>query len=643
MVKIEDSTENAIISSRGNNVIVPKIEPSDDVRPSSGPIILKEEFGASSSSSNLRLQFIEMGFNPNLVDIVLKENGDNDAEIILNELFTRSALENPGAESSISLNELFDSDNEEESKPYTNYTEKRSYLLSMNFSEQQIDSAMQQLGEEAQIEQLVDCIFNSQEENEMKPSINTNISFDEESNTENLYGVAEKSLLLFKMGFTEEEISSAIDKFGVKISVTELADSILANRVRVNTNHIDDSKEHVIINNTRSYLKPENQENQENQETKISFNPSTSNPTFHYQSTFATPNPVISNPVFPNPDSDSRPNKKLKKPIFTNNSTSNNPLKDETNHDAPPGASNPPYFIYGNVIPVSEETWNRLSRFLFNIQPEFLNSQFFSCLNRKEGYIHNLPPQKRDYIIPKSPVSIETALPFTREFWPNWDLRNKFNNNIFGTEIMESRQLCDRLEKMIKNSQNLSNEKKSYVIEKCEDFNLIWVGDRKLGFLEPDQLERVMGYPFDHTRLTDPFDRSKAMRDCFQTDTIGYILSPLKYLFPDGIRILSIYTGIGGAEIGLNRLGLRIKCLVSVDSSETHRKIIKNWWESKIDGDLKGELRQIEGVSKIRSGKIEELIREFGGFDLVIGNWMDWNRFFEFVRVLQRVRSLMNG
>jgi len=53
-----------------------------------------------------------------------------------------------------------------------------------------------------------------------------------QAKTELLYGVMEKKILsLLQMGFTEEEVSSAIDNFDQRATVQELADSILARRI----------------------------------------------------------------------------------------------------------------------------------------------------------------------------------------------------------------------------------------------------------------------------------------------------------------------------------------------------------------------------------------------------------------------------
>jgi len=55
----------------------------------------------------------------------------------------------------------------------------------------------------------------------------------------------------------------------------------------------------------------------------------------------------------------------------------------------------PPFFLYENVVEIPKDTWHQLKQFLYNVEPEFVNSQSFSTLTRKKGYIHNLPVEKR--------------------------------------------------------------------------------------------------------------------------------------------------------------------------------------------------------------------------------------------------------
>lgn len=316
--------------------------------------------------------------------------------------------------------------------------------------------------------------------------------------------------------------------------------------------------------------------------------------------------------------------------------------------------ANPPYFLYGNVVEIPKATWRQLSEFLYNVEPEFVNSQFFSALSRKEGYIHNLPTEGRRNLVPRSPMTIEEAFPFTRQCWPSWDTRKQLNS--VATEVAGIEQLCERLGKMVRDSGGyLSQEKKTHIMHQCKLANLIWVGPDRLSPLDPQQVERILGYPRKHTNLfgLNPQDRIEAMRYSFQTDTLGYLLSVLKDLYPDGLRVLSIYSGIGGAAIALHRLGIPLQCVVSVDQSDTNRKILRRWWSNT---EQKGQLRQINTIWKLKINVLEDLVKEFGGFDIIIGGnfssckggttvnstmGMDSNQFFEYVRVVQRVKHIM--
>ncbi|KAI3779391.1 hypothetical protein L2E82_09107 [Cichorium intybus] len=132
-----------------------------------------------------------------------------------------------------------------------------------------------------------------------------------------------------------------------------------------------------------------------------------------------------------------------------------------------------------------------------------------------------------------------------------------------------------------------------------------------------------MGYPIYHTRGVSRNERFKGLGNSFQVDTVAYHLSVLKKLYPHGINVLSLFSGIGGAEVAVHRLGIPMKNVVSVEKSE-------------------------------------EWIGCFGGFDLVIGgspcnNLSGGNRwtrdglegehsslFYHYPRILEAVKSLMN-
>ncbi|THU54588.1 hypothetical protein C4D60_Mb10t26690 [Musa balbisiana] len=317
--------------------------------------------------------------------------------------------------------------------------------------------------------------------------------------------------------------------------------------------------------------------------------------------------------------------------------------------------SRAPYFFFGNVVDVSRETWRRLSEFLYGAEPEFASCQFFSAFMRKEGYLHNLPSGRRFYILPKPPVTLGEALPHTQRWWPSWDTRKQLGCINAETKVVQ--QVCEQLGKMMMDSQGmLSKEQQANVLHQCKTLNLMWVGQYKLSPIEPDQVEGILGYPRHHTRIwgLEPDERLRALKYSFQTDTLGYYLSVLKSMFPDGMRVLSIYSGIGGAEVALHRLGIHLKCVISIEPSNINRRIIRRWWQYT---GQSGELILVRGVEKLTTQMLENLVHKFGGFDLIIGGnpgpcipgscnasilmGMGQNPFFEFVRVFQRVRSIM--
>lgn len=138
---------------------------------------------------------------------------------------------------------------------------------------------------------------------------------------------------------------------------------------------------------------------------------------------------------------------------------------------------------------------------------------------------------------------------------------------------------------------------------------------------------------------------------------MGYHLSVLKSLFPGGINLLSLFSGIGGAEVALHRLGIPLKNVVSVELSEPCRTIVRNWWE---ETNQKGNLIHVADVQEVTAERIAQWISRFGGFDLVIGgspcnNLAGRNHvsrdglegkhsslFFDYFRILDLVKSMMS-
>ncbi|KAE9455029.1 hypothetical protein C3L33_13041, partial [Rhododendron williamsianum] len=235
---------------------------------------------ASSSGSNLRSSFIAMGFTQSLVNKVIEEKGEDDVDLILETLFAYSARQNPQSESSDSLDGLF-SDNKDDvtaeshpqevlRKPYSESSDsldglfgddkdtscspniagvicpkeepdildggnddRRASLLMMNFSVDKVDFAMNKLGGDAPISELVDFIFAAQiaESQGHDNTHHGNEGTIEEASTESLFGTMDKTLRLLEMGFSENQISAAIEKYGSEVPITELAGSICGDEI----------------------------------------------------------------------------------------------------------------------------------------------------------------------------------------------------------------------------------------------------------------------------------------------------------------------------------------------------------------------------------------------------------------------------
>ncbi|ESQ28293.1 hypothetical protein EUTSA_v10019614mg, partial [Eutrema salsugineum] len=280
----------------------------------------------------------------------------------------------------------------------------------------------------------------------------------------------------------------------------------------------------------------------------------------------------------------------------------------------PDVARGPPYFYYENVAIAPKGVWAKISSKLYGIKPEFVDSQYFCAAARKRGYIHK-------------------ALPWAER----------------------CAQMTNKIRKVLeKDDKNLFVQKE--IIEQCKRWNLVWVGKNKVAPLEPDEIEKLLGFPKDHTRgggITKT-DRYKSLGNSFQVDTVAYHLSVLKHLFPKGIKVLSLFSGIGGGEVALRRLQIPMKVIVSVEISEVNRNILRSFWEeTKQMGDVLIEFKDVQALD---DHKIEELMDHYGGFDLVIGgspcnNLAGANRvsrtglegdqsslFFEFCRILDVVR-----
>ncbi|ONH90178.1 hypothetical protein PRUPE_8G038800 [Prunus persica] len=325
----------------------------------------------------------------------------------------------------------------------------------------------------------------------------------------------------------------------------------------------------------------------------------------------------------------------------------------KTHRNLPEAALGPPYFYYENVALTPKGVWSTISRFLYDVQPEFVDSKYFCAAARKRGYVHNLPIENRFPLIPLPPHTIHEAFPLIRKWWPSWDTRTKLNCVL--TSIASAKS-TERIRKALEDYDSEPPLRvQKYVLDECRKWNLVWVGRNKVAPLEPDEVEMLLGFPKNHTRGISRTDRYKSLGNSFQIDTVAYHLSVLKDMFPNGINLLSLFSGIGGAEIALHRLGIRLKNVVSVEISAVNRNVVRSWWEQT---NQRGNLYDLDDVQQLNGDRLEHYMTSFGGFDLVVGgspcnNLTGSNRlhrdglegkesslFYHYYRILDLVRSI---
>ncbi|KAG9459874.1 hypothetical protein H6P81_004382 [Aristolochia fimbriata] len=621
----------------------------------------KEESPASSSSSHLKSAFVSMGFSSSLVEKVIAESGDADADVILETLFTYNVLETssfpnspndqvfPKSEKSSSEDFTLSSSEEIEENDETAEisSDRRKSLLKMDFSSKEIDLAIGRLGEDAPIEELLDCILAARMGPDSQATdigSSTHDSTKEEVITnEALFGAMNKTICLLEMGFKENEISEAIDKFGAQVPMLKLADFILKEEKddlpKIDGHWSKDnsesagsgSQDHFFCRSTKKGKRAHVMSSDD----KYGLKRGKSDSFDDQLSYFRIPKPEVGEMETETSTSKESPTPPL-------NRYRGNPqhMDDQM-----------PYFLYGNVVDIPKQTWAKISQFLYHIEPEFVKTQLFSALKRTEGYIHNLPCGNRFHILPRPAMTIEDMFPHTKKWWPSWDTRKQLSCVRF--ENMGVDRTCDRIRKILADSQGVpSKEQQREILHQCEANNLIWVGFYEVAPIQPDQVEKILGYQVGHTQVgaCGSKERVRVLRNSFQTDTLGYHLSSLKNIFSDGLRVLSVFSGSGGAEVALHRLGIQLKVVVCVESSKLNQEILRKWWS---ESRQTGELVMVKDVEALRVKMMDKLIARFGGFDLIIcgspctdtdresAAGMNFPLFFEFTRVLQRLKQRM--
>ncbi|KAK8500466.1 hypothetical protein V6N13_068194 [Hibiscus sabdariffa] len=590
-----------------------------------------EEASSSGESPSSKLidQFVGMGFSREMVTKVIEEKGEENSNLILETLLEYSASTLPSSSNSKMIN----------------------HFVGMGFPEEIVVKVVQENGE-GNTESILETLLtysalettapiqqNADSDNfssDYQGSFLDDFSdFDSFSDTEEVMSPAsdeERKLLhLTKMGYSEAEASVAMERCGPDSTIAELTDFICAAQMAKAADALFPLEEKKPCGNDSNHKKRRNWDydlliRKRKKKMKLEKRFDEDDEAVHL------PNPMIGFGV----------------PTESEQST----------RVLPEAAVGPPYFYYENVALAPKGVWTTISRFLYDVEPEFVDSKFFCASARKRGYVHNLPIENRYPLLPFPPRTIHEAFPLTRKWWPSWDMRTKLN--CLQTCISSAR-LTDKIRKALEDYDGVPPlGVQKYVLEQCRKWNLVWVGRNKVAPLEPDEVEMLLGFPKNHTRGggISRTDRYKSLGNSFQVDTVAYHFSVLKDKFPGGINLLSLFSGIGGAEVALHRLGIPLKNVVSVEIAEVNRNILRSWWEQT---NQRGTLVEIPDVQDLNGDRLEQLIKTYGGFDLVVGgspcnNLTGSNRyhrdglegkdsalFFDYCRILDLVKCIMNG
>lgn len=562
--------------------------------------------GGEASSSNycqseLFRELVGMGFPDKLVAKVIEENGEEKSELLVETLLTLSALEG--------TSEAVETAPTVQTLPKVDQSSPEDLENSPGETDQ------------------VDSDFWSSDYNEDIPDeiSDSDTCWSGDEDTECLTGKDKTLKSLASMGYTLEEASLAMERCGPDASLLDLTDFISAAQMSRAQDAFFPEEEKPMINlfcemgrhRKRKLL------DRELKRKKLRG--------FEESDCIRLPKPMIG---FGVPTEPCAP--------FSRN--------------LPEAAIGPPYFYYENVALTPKGVWDTIKRFLYDVEPEFVDSKFFCAAARKRGYVHNLPIENRKPLLPLPPRTIQEAFPLSKRWWPAWDPRTKLNCL---QTCIGSAKLTERIREALEEWEDVPPPSvQKYVLDQCRKWNLVWVGRNKLAPLECDEVEMLLGFPKNHTRGggISRTDRYKSLGNSFQVDTVAYHLSVLKDLFPEGLNVLSLFSGIGGAEVALHRLGIRLRTVVSVEISKVNRDIVRSFWEQT---NQTGTLIDFDDVQQLNGDKLEQIINSIGGFDLVIGgspcnNLAGSNRhhrdglegkesalFYDYFRILDLVKCIM--
>ncbi|XWS14266.1 hypothetical protein CRYUN_Cryun36dG0107900 [Craigia yunnanensis] len=313
---------------------------------------------------------------------------------------------------------------------------------------------------------------------------------------ETLFGTMEKTLHLLEMGFLENEVSIAIEKFGSEVPIAELADAIFTGHIAGNCT---ESKKFTSAASGRgSGAVPQSRNINQGESCKGK------RPKEESFDDFPVSLPLVKQSIYVKNRKGKRPKQDyvdnasslldpawLEEKVDPNITRIKKPraFKSNSCKSVIKMVAKPPYFFYGNVVNLSHDCWAKISQFLYGIEPEFVNTQFFSALSRKEGYVSHPSEDTADHTGCNSAYKEVVTI-----------LGYKEAVELHVNEVREASKLCDRLVRILADSQGLpSQDQRKDILRQCQISNLIWIGPYKLSLAQPEHWEHILGYPLNRT------------------------------------------------------------------------------------------------------------------------------------------------
>ncbi|KAK9791819.1 hypothetical protein WJX73_009854 [Symbiochloris irregularis] len=112
--------------------------------------------------------------------------------------------------------------------------------------------------------------------------------------------------------------------------------------------------------------------------------------------------------------------------------------------------------------------------------------------------------------------------------------------------------------------------------------------------LSAGEAEKIMGFPKGYTRMNGHARNPDALRrkmlgNSFQVDNVAYLLHPLQDMqrrgeLPlEGIVVLSLFDGIGGALMALTKLGVRVRLYITSEKNKACEAVVERFIRDKAE------------------------------------------------------------